>query len=91
MRVIPLLLCLLWSVVVKAQFVNTKCISSNEGILSNYVKKTYIDRKGVLWIGTRAGLLTQEYKEYRFAPASLKHKFTNVFDILEDEEGGLWG
>jgi signal transduction histidine kinase/ligand-binding sensor domain-containing protein len=64
--------------------------TSDEGLLSTYVRSIYQDREGAVWIGSDGGL-------NMFDGGSL-HRFTTddglsgneIISILEDNEGNLW-
>lgn len=72
------------------QTIDTKFYTSNDGLFSNNVSKTYIDSKGVLWIGSRAGLAKKTTGGFERVEQGLKHKFNNIFDITEDSQQGMW-
>ncbi len=73
-----------------AQHVDTKVISVNEGLFSNNIQKIFIDSKGVLWIGSRAGLFKRKMNTFEIETVATKYKFNNVFDIYEDKNQNMW-
>src|SRR5690554_4377323 len=85
-----LCLLLLFSFCAFPQTIDTKFYTSNDGLFSNNVSKTYIDSKGVLWISSRAGLAKKTTGGFERVEQGLEHKFNNIFDITEDSQQGMW-
>jgi ligand-binding sensor domain-containing protein/signal transduction histidine kinase len=65
-------------------------------ILSNVIRKVYIDRKDRIWVGTLKGLnlidpvtgKTEAYVNNASDPQSLN--FNSIYDIFEDRQGNVW-
>lgn len=81
---------MLFCLYAKAQYIDTKVITSNEGLLSNNVNKLFIDNNETLWIGSNAGLAKKTINGYELEKSTLAHKFNNVFDIHQDVYGNMW-
>ncbi|MCI0695511.1 ATP-binding protein [candidate division KSB1 bacterium] len=84
-------------------FCNYQYNSQNSSSLSqNYIRSIYVDRSGVIWIGTRGGGLNrfdpgsetptgatfQHYQNDPQNPFSLSSD--DIFSIGEDRAGGIW-
>src|SRR5690606_12440477 len=89
MRILIFIL-LLFCLYAKAQYIDTKVITSNESLLSNNVNKLFIDNNETLWIGSNAGLAKKTINGYELEKSTLAHKFNNVFDIHQDVYGNMW-
>ncbi|MBX7219508.1 MAG: hypothetical protein K1Y36_06150 [Blastocatellia bacterium] len=64
---------------------------------NNIVRRIYLDRAGVLWVGTDGGGLnrfdrqTKRFTRYTFDPQNPQSLGSNqIRQILEDREGNLW-
>ncbi|WP_430613395.1 two-component regulator propeller domain-containing protein [Flavobacterium sp. JP2137] len=90
MKCFPIVLFLLFFQYHFAQSTDTKIYNSNNGLISNYVSKVFVDSKDDLWVGTRAGLAKKVMNRFEQEPNSILYKFNNIFDILEDDENGMW-
>lgn len=73
-----------------SQHINTSKITVNEGLLSNYINKTFVDSQGNLWLGSRAGLVKKNMLKYELVQQTNIHKFNNIYDITEDAKNGMW-
>lgn len=89
MRILIFIL-LLFCLQAKAQYIYTKVITSNEGLLSNNVNKLFLDINETLWIGSNAGLAKKTINGYELEKSTLAHKFNNVYDIHQDVYGNMW-
>jgi len=73
-----------------SQTLPSKNITINDGLPSNTIRCFYKDSRGLLWIGTDAGLCCYDgltYKVYN-ETSGLKHDW--VWAIVEDEQNNLW-
>lgn len=75
---------------VYSQSIYTQFYTANNGLLSNNVSKVYLDSKGELWVGSRAGLSKKSINGFDKIPQALQYKFNNIFDIKEDHRQGMW-
>lgn len=65
-------------------------------LLSNIIRKVYVDRKGRIWVGTLKGLnlidpvteKTEAYVNNASDPQTLN--FNSIYDIFEDKQGNVW-
>ena len=65
--------------------------TERDGLPSNSVRALYLDRAGVLWIGTYDGGLGR-FENGKFTAVTVKDGLYNngVFQILEDDAGSFW-
>ena len=83
-------LLLLISSVVFSQTLPCKNSTINDGLPSNSIKCIFKDSRGLLWIGTEAGLCCYNGKEYKIYNESNGLKYNNVWGITEDNQQNLW-
>ncbi|WP_276501713.1 ligand-binding sensor domain-containing protein [Terrimonas pollutisoli] len=65
-------------------------------LLSNVIRKVYVDRKGRIWVGTLKGLnlidpisgKAESYVSNANDPQTLY--FNSIYDIFEDRQGNIW-
>ena len=76
--------------IVYTQSIPCKNITINDGLPSNGVKCFFKDSRGILWIGTDAGLCRYDGRNYEVYNESNGLKYTKVWSIVEDKEGNLW-
>ncbi len=63
---------------------------SNKSEWSNYwVNNIFEDKSGILWLGTREGLIAFDQKAGTFTPY-IKEEKNSISSICEDESGHLW-
>lgn len=79
-----------FSLVTSAQFIDTKSITADNGLISNNIHSVLIDTKGNLLLGSRSGLAIKKGNTYETVLESNQHKFNNIYDILEDPSSGKW-
>ena len=65
-------------------------ITINDGLPSNYVRCIYKDSRGLLWIGTDAGLCCFDGNTYKVFNENNGLKHNSVWSIVEDEQNNLW-
>ncbi|MBT9495395.1 MAG: GAF domain-containing protein [Paucibacter sp.] len=91
------LLCLAWPLSVRAYALHSlrfSHIGVEEGLPGGGVYAVVQDRRGLIWLGTTAGLARYDgrtVKAFRANPEqadSLSHSLVEA--LLEDEQGGLW-
>lgn len=87
---LPLLLFLLLCHPVAAQQYHAKKYTLREGLPSNSVRDIFRDSRGILWIGTDAGLSTYDGKAISKVPLPENLSSKRVWAIAEDKAGKLW-
>lgn len=69
-------------------------ITSEDGLLNNYVTSIYEDQQGFIWIGTKEGVSKFDgvgYLHLTHNPAdSLSLSSNIVLDIIQDKNGDIW-
>lgn len=75
---------------VKAQTIPSKNITVNDGLPSNAIRCIYKDSRGLLWIGTDAGLCCYDGVNYKVFNETNGLKHDRVWAIVEDEQNNLW-
>ena len=65
-------------------------ITINDGLPSNSIRCIYKDSRGLLWIGTDAGLCCFDGKTYKVFNENNGLKHNSVWSIVEDEQNNLW-
>jgi hypothetical protein len=85
-----LLLCCFLSLSFFAQRFPSRHFTISNGLPSNAVYCMFKDSRGLMWIGTDAGLV--KYDGYKFQTISTRDGLAGNFirDILEDKKGNLW-
>lgn len=73
-----------------AQTTVTKRYTTADGLISNDVRVLFLDSKGILWIGSRAGLSTRKQEHIEQDEDALQLKFTNITALVEDDNQGIW-
>lgn len=90
MRVFFFIFSFFWTLSLSAQFLDTKILTANDGLISNNIQVAYTDSKGRLWLGSCAGLVQKSGKKMKEVPAALHYKFNNIYDIIETPNGTKW-
>ncbi|MDR0229530.1 MAG: histidine kinase [Flavobacteriaceae bacterium] len=90
MRVIVVLISFFACIIGYAQGVVTTNYTTSQGLVTNDVRALCFDSKGILWIGSRSGLLQMVQEEIQLDKVASKMRFTNVSDILEGDNSTLW-
>ena len=65
-------------------------ITINDGLPSNTIRCIYKDSRGLLWIGTDAGLCCYDGLTYKIYNESNGLKHDKIWAIVEDEQNNLW-
>jgi len=73
-----------------AQHYYTRHLTIKDGLPSNTVRSIFKDSRGVLWIGTDAGLCTFDGREFKRFPLLSENRSNKVWTIAEDDAGNLW-
>jgi len=73
-----------------AQTTVTKYYTTEDGLIANDVRALLLDSKGILWIGSRAGLSVRQQGKITTDEVALEHRFTNITAIVEDQQQGIW-
>lgn len=93
MRFLKILIVLFLSVlsfVIDAQTIPSKNITVNDGLPSNTIRCIYKDSRGLLWIGTEAGLCSYDGINYKVYNETNGLKHDRIWAIVEDEQNNLW-
>ncbi len=69
---------------------NFKTYTTENGLINNSVLKTFEDKNGALWIGTKGGL--SKFENGQFTNFATEDGLTNnqVREIYQDEDGTMW-
>lgn len=65
-------------------------ITVNDGLPSNGIKCFFKDSRGLLWIGTDAGLCCFDGSAYKVYNETNGLKFPEIWSIVEDKNNNLW-
>ncbi|WP_146260437.1 hybrid sensor histidine kinase/response regulator transcription factor [Algoriphagus chordae] len=69
-------------------------ITTEHGLLNNYITCIYQDESGFIWIGTKEGASRfdgTDYIHFTHNPAdSLSLSSSTVLDIIQDKQGNIW-
>jgi ligand-binding sensor domain-containing protein len=85
-----LLVLLLFLEIVTAQTIPSKNITINDGLPSNGIKCFYKDSRGLMWIGTDAGLCCYDGTSYKIYNETNGLKYSKIWSIAEDKDNNLW-
>lgn len=85
-----LLVLLLFLEIAFAQTIPSKNITINDGLPSNGIKCFYKDSRGLMWIGTDAGLCCYDGTSYKVYNETNGLKYSNIWSIAEDKDNNLW-
>jgi ligand-binding sensor domain-containing protein len=85
-----LVLCLLFFEIAVTQTIPSKNITVNDGLPSNGIKCFFKDSRGLLWIGTDAGLCCYDGSTYKVFNETNGLKYDKVWSIAEDENKNIW-
>jgi sensor histidine kinase YesM len=72
------------------QSFTSKNISINDGLPSNSIKCFYKDSRGLMWIGTEAGLCCYDGSTIKIYNESNGLLYNEVWSIAEDNQHNLW-
>ncbi len=73
-----------------AQNIPSRNITLNDGLPSNGIKCFFKDSRGLMWIGTEAGLCCFDGSTYKIYNETNGLKYSEVWAIAEDKEHNLW-
>lgn len=73
-----------------AQTIPCVNITINDGLPSNDIKCFFKDSRGLLWIGTEAGLCCYDGSTYKIFNETNGLKYDRVWSIVEDEKKNIW-
>ena len=73
-----------------AQTIPSKNITINDGLPSNSIKCFFKDSRGLMWIGTEAGLCCYDGTTYKIYNETNGLKYCQVWSIVEDKDKNLW-
>jgi hypothetical protein len=73
-----------------AQTYPTRNFTMRDGLPSMGIRCIYKDTRGLLWIGTDAGLSNFDGKSFRIFKPSEGMTASQIWAIAEDDEGNLW-
>jgi ligand-binding sensor domain-containing protein len=85
-----LVLCLLFFEIAVTQTIPSKNITVNDGLPSNGIKCFFKDSRGLLWIGTDAGLCCYDGSTYKVFNDTDGLKHDKIWSIVEDEYKNIW-
>ena len=85
---LPFLLFFLTTVV--SQTLPSRNITVNDGLPSNGIKCFFKDSRGLMWIGTEAGLCSYDGSSYKIYNETNGVKYSGVWAIAEDKDHNLW-
>ena len=77
-------------IILDAQTYPTRHYTMRDGLPGKSIQAIYKDSKGLLWIGTNAGLCTYDGRAFRIFKASDGMTANEVWAIAEDDMGNLW-
>ncbi|MDP3642009.1 MAG: two-component regulator propeller domain-containing protein [Bacteroidota bacterium] len=89
-RYLLLLMLCLNPIFLSAQNYPTRHFTMRDGLPSMSIRCVYKDSRGLMWIGTDAGLCTFDGKSFRIFKPSEGLTANKIWAIAEDEEGNLW-
>lgn len=72
------------------QFVYTKQYTIDDGLLSNGITALYQDSRGLLWIGSDAGLLVKTMDQFLGIVEVNQNRFNDITAIIEDQQNYIW-
>jgi sensor histidine kinase YesM len=72
------------------QTIPSKNITINDGLPSNSIKCFFKDSRGLMWIGTEAGLCCYDGTSYKIYNETNGLKYSNVWSIAEDKDKNIW-
>jgi ligand-binding sensor domain-containing protein len=81
---------LLFLEIAVAQTIPSKNITINDGLPSNGIKCFYKDSRGLMWIGTDAGLCCYNGTSYKIYNETNGLKYSKIWSIAEDKDNNLW-
>lgn len=86
------LLLLFWlnPILLSAQNYPTRHFTMRDGLPSMGIQCIYKDSRGLLWIGTRAGLCTFDGSSFHIFKKSEGMTASQIWAIAEDDKGNLW-
>ncbi len=73
-----------------SQVIPSKNITIDDGLPSNTIRAIYKDSRGLLWIGTEAGLCCFDGINYKVFNETNGLKYNSIWSIAEDDEHNLW-
>ena len=73
-----------------AQNFPTRNYTMTDGMPNMSIRSIYKDTRGLLWIGTDAGLCSFDGKSFRIYKSSEGMTASQVWAIAEDDKGNLW-
>ena len=73
-----------------AQNYPTRHFTMRDGLPSMAIRCIYKDKRGLMWIGTDAGLCSFDGKSFRIFKPSEGMAANQIWAITEDEQGNLW-
>jgi ligand-binding sensor domain-containing protein len=72
------------------QSIPSKNITINDGLPSNSIKCIFKDSRGLMWIGTDAGLCCFDGSSYKVYNETNGLKYSEVWSIAEDKDKNIW-
>lgn len=90
MKNLLVLILLLISCISCAQTYYAKNYSTRDGLPSNSIRSIFKDSRGLLWIGTDAGVCLFDGKNFKVYNTSHGLAGDRVWSIAEDSQGNMW-
>ena len=72
------------------QFVFTQQYTTDNGLMSNDIQALYKDSRGMLWIGSKSGVLVKNMDKFVGVIQINENKFKNIRSIIEDQNNDMW-
>ena len=90
LRIICMAATMFASFTATAQKYYSRNFTVEDGLPSNIVRAVFKDSRGIMWIGTGAGLCRFNGREFKVYNSADGLAAENIFDITEDDKGNLW-
>ena len=90
LRMICFNACMVILITAVSQNYYSKNFRIEDGLPSDIIRAVFKDSRGIMWIGTGAGLCSFNGREFKVYNSSNGLAAENIFDITEDNKGNLW-
>jgi len=89
-QIIGIIVFVVISMSLSGQNYYTRNFTIEDGLPSNTVRAVFKDSRGIMWVGTSAGLCRFDGREFTVYNSANGLGAENIFDITEDNKGNLW-